>query len=69
MASHGKFGSGHPYSYSSGNEHTSTEFFAEAFSAKMCNPESLELIQKYFPKSYEVFEEIMSWVNENYEKI
>lgn len=69
MASHGKFGSGHPSSYSKGNEHTSTEFFAEAFSAKMCNPESLELIQKYFPKSYGVFEEIMSWVNENYEKI
>ena len=69
MASHGKFGSGHAKSYAAGNEHTSTEFFAEAYSAKMCNPESLELIKRYFPKSYDVFEEILEWAAKNYTKV
>ncbi len=69
MASHGKFGSGHDKGYAAGNKHTATEFFAEAFSAKMCNPESLELITKYFPKSYAVFEEILEWAGKHYDKI
>ena len=69
MASHGEFGSGHAKSYAAGKEHTSTEFFAEAYSAKMCNPESLELIKRYFPKSYDVFEEILEWAAKNYTKV
>ncbi len=35
----------------------------------MCNPDSLELIKRYFPKSYDVFEEILEWAGKNYEKI
>lgn len=69
MASHGVFGSGHDKGYASSDKHTSTEFFAEAFSAKLCNPESLELIKKYFPKSYDVFEEILEWAGKHYDKM
>jgi hypothetical protein len=36
------------------------EAFAEMFSATIMNPESLEQIKYYFPKSYEIFEEIIS---------
>lgn len=34
------------------------EAFAEMFSATTMNPESLEQIRYYFPKSYQIFEEI-----------
>ena len=36
-----------------------TEAFAEMFDAAVNNPESLVEIKRYFPKSYELFEEIM----------
>jgi SPP1 gp7 family putative phage head morphogenesis protein len=36
------------------------EGFAEMFSATVMNPESVEEIKHYFPKSYEIFEEIIS---------
>jgi SPP1 gp7 family putative phage head morphogenesis protein len=36
------------------------EAFAEMFSATVMNPESVAQIQYYFPKSYEIFEEIIS---------
>lgn len=35
------------------------EAFAEMFDATINNPESLKRIQEYFPKSYEIFKEIM----------
>ena len=42
-------------------EYTSvgTEAFAEMMSATISNPESLKNIKKYFPKSYEIFEEML----------
>lgn len=47
------FGVGHTKSYWSGpSDLRSTEFFAEATSATVNNPKSLELIKKYFPKTY-----------------
>ena len=36
-----------------------TEAFAEMMSATMTNPESLALIQKYLPKSYAIFQEML----------
>ena len=42
-----------------------TEAFAHMFCATIQSPESLALIKKYFPKSYEMFEEMIdSWVQE-----
>lgn len=35
------------------------EAFAEMFSATVMNPESVQMIKRYFPKSYELFEEIL----------
>lgn len=35
------------------------EAFAEMFSATVMNPESVEHIKHYFPKTYEIFEEIL----------
>lgn len=40
----------------------SSEFFAEATSATINNPKSLELIKRYFPKAYAEYEEIISEV-------
>lgn len=37
----------------------SSEAFAEMYSASVNNPDSLEQIKKYFPKSYEVFKSIL----------
>lgn len=37
----------------------SMEAFAEMTSATMCDPDSLELIKRYFPKSYEIYLEIL----------
>ena len=36
-----------------------TEFFAEAFQAKSVNPESYKILNKYFPRTMKVFEEIV----------
>lgn len=36
-----------------------TEAFAEMYSATVMNPESVKMIKHYFPKSYELFEEIL----------
>lgn len=48
------FGVGHPKDYwrKGSSDLRSTEFFAEATSATVNNPKSLELIKKYFPKTY-----------------
>lgn len=40
----------------------SSEFFAEATSATINNPKSLELIKRYFPKAYAEYENIISEV-------
>lgn len=40
----------------------SSEFFAEATSATINNPKSLELIKQYFPKAYAEYENIISEV-------
>ena len=36
-----------------------TEAFAEMIDSTFANPESLEMIQKYLPKSYSVFQEMI----------
>ena len=43
----------------------SSEFFAEATSATINNPKSLELIKRYFPKAYAEYEAIISEVTNN----
>ncbi|MDH6367547.1 MULTISPECIES: phage minor capsid protein [unclassified Breznakia] len=50
--------SGHGVKYWE-NIDVGVEAFAEMFSATIMNPESLEQIKKYFPKSHEIFEEII----------
>jgi hypothetical protein len=40
------------------------EIFAEMFSASICNKGSLNTIKEYFPKTYEVFKEIVRTANE-----
>ena len=49
---------GHGKSYWKTRE-VGVEGFAEMFDATINNPESLEQIKKYFPKSYEIFNEII----------
>ena len=41
------------------NENLATEAFAEMFSISIVNKQSLEIIKKYLPNSYKVFEEII----------
>lgn len=41
------------------NRDTGIEAFAEMFSATVSNPKSLQNIKKYFPKSYDIFLEII----------
>jgi len=41
------------------NHKVSSEAFANMYSAKVNNPESVETLKKYMPKSYEFFEEIL----------
>ena len=43
----------------------SAEAFAEMYSASVNNPDSLEQIKKYFPKSYEVFNSILKEMTKN----
>ena len=49
---------GHGKSYWN-NQNVGVEAFAEMFDATINNPESLATIQKYFPKSYEIFIECL----------
>lgn len=51
-------GMGHGYGYWN-DRHRGNEAFAEITSAKATNPESLELMKKYIPKTLEIYEEIM----------
>ena len=49
---------GHGTSYWK-NHNVGVEAFAEMFDATINNPKSLEVIKKYFPKSYEIFTECL----------
>ena len=55
------FGAGHETEYWIGRDN-GKEGFAEMFSAAVSNPESLEQIKKFFPKSYEIFKEMLGVV-------
>ena len=55
------FGVGHGKSYWK-NRDNGKEGFAEMFSAKVNNKESWDMIQKYFPESIKMFEEILKVV-------
>lgn len=56
------FGVGHGFDYWY-NRDNGKEGFAEMFSALVCNPESLEQIQRFFPKSYEIFLEMLEVID------
>ena len=56
-------GMGHESSYwNKSSRNRGKEAFAEMMSAKGTNPESLEVIKKYAPKSVEIFEEIIEQI-------
>lgn len=58
-----KGGYGHGNSYwNNGKDTLATEAFAEMIDSTVCNPESLETIKYYLPKSYEVFEKMINEV-------
>lgn len=40
--------------------HLAHEAFAEMFSARMCNPDSMEMLEKYLPDSVAVFDDIIN---------
>ena len=51
---------GHGKSYWKKSDYSrGTEFFAEAFSAKALGKDNLAVLKKYFPKTMEIFEEIL----------
>ena len=57
-----RFGMGHGASYFKGREgdvNRGTEAFAEIMSAKATNKEALDVLQKYIPKTLEIFDEII----------
>ena len=54
-----KCGFGHGNSYWKDESNLPTEAFAEMLDSEMTNPQSLETIKKYLPKSYEVFCELL----------
>ena len=59
-ATKGKMGAGHGASYWKNGDWTlSTEAFAEMYDSTTSNPESLETIKQYLPKSYGVFVDMM----------
>ena len=63
-----KNGGYHPTSYwKSDPELVCLEFFAENFSALTVNPESLEMIKKYFPKSHKIFKQMLDDIIEESE--
>lgn len=62
-------GVGHDASYwrykkKTGKSNRMTEFFAEATSASINNPESAKLLAKYFPKTWEKYNDIMKELGE-----
>ena len=64
-ATKGKIGGGHGKSYwkkfdwFGKNAGLATEAFAEMTSATACNPQSLETIKKYLPRSYKIYQDMM----------
>lgn len=55
-----KAGFGHGASYwKKGDQKLSTEAFAEMFDSSIANTEQLEAIKEYFPKAYEIFQEML----------
>lgn len=58
------FGHGAKYwkdrTYDGLSDGLATEAFAEMMDSTFANPESLEMIKKYLPKSYEVFQEMLA---------
>ena len=56
------FGVGHGRDYCKDPESLPTEAFAEMFSAVITQNDSLPLIQKFFPKSFAIFEEMLGSV-------
>ena len=55
------FNFGHGHSYWN-NRDNGKEGFAEMYSAMVNNPESLEQIKKFFPKSFKIFQEMLGVV-------
>lgn len=54
-------GIGHGKSYwNKSEENLATEAFAEMMDSTFANPESLEIIKKYLPDSYQVFQDMLS---------
>lgn len=50
---------GHRPSYfKNDNSMFGVEFFAECFSAELVSPKGIEITKKYFPKSFEIYQEI-----------
>jgi hypothetical protein len=56
-------GAGHGKEYWKDHDN-GTEIFAEMFSASICNKGSLNTIKEYFPKTHEVFKEMVRFANE-----
>lgn len=57
-----KAGFGHGNSYWKDDENLALEAFAEMTDATLVNPENLEQIEKYVPKSYEIYLEIVDLI-------
>ena len=55
-----KAGFGHGNSYWNDAHKLSTEAFAEIFDASVASPEQLEVIKKYLPKSYKIYQEMLN---------
>lgn len=61
VTKHGILGSGHhSKSYFDDKANYGMEFFAEVFAAEIVSPKGVEATKKYFPKSYEIYQEIKS---------
>ena len=58
------FGMGHSSSYAKDTSRRCREFFAECGSAENTNPQSLELIKKYFPEQYQAYRECIEHIKE-----
>ena len=61
VTKHGIKGNGyHKKSYFDDKSNYGIEFFAEVFAAEIVSPIGVEATKKYFPKSYEIYQEIKS---------
>lgn len=61
VTKHGIKGHGyHKKSYFDDKSNYGIEFFAEVFAAEIVSPVGVEATKKYFPKSYEIYQEIKS---------